>query len=224
MTTTRPYRKALDVREAMRPPRRTPRARSSTNDLVAAFIDGIEHDADPPLPGDRRRDSRAGPLAKGRLMRRSRVSAALLVGLLACSGAAAAPAAAGVLPVAVNDSYTAVHGKLKTVGAPGVLGNDIQLGSGFKAKRVNDVDNGTLDLNADGGFTYRSKPTFVGTDTFTYRVDGGMLGLSNIATVTITVTNDAPVARPDAYSAVADVDKIRPAPGCPGQRRRCGWR
>ena len=149
-------------------------------------------------------------------MRRPSLVSALLVGVLACSAAAASPAAAGLLPVAVNDSYTAVHGKLKTVGAPGVLGNDLQLGSGFKAKRVNDVDNGTLDLKADGSFTYRSKASFVGTDTFTYRVDGGVLGLSNIATVTISVTNDAPVARPDAYTAVADVDRSIPRPGVLG--------
>jgi Big-like domain-containing protein len=152
----------------------------------------------------------------GRLMRRPTLVSAVLVGVLACSAAAASPAAAGLLPVAVNDSYTAVHGKLKTVGAPGVLGNDLQLGSGFKAKRVNDVDNGTLDLKADGSFTYRSKASFVGTDTFTYRVDGGILGLSNIATVTISVTNDAPVARPDAYTAVADVDRSIPRPGVLG--------
>ena len=149
-------------------------------------------------------------------MRRPTLVSAVLVGVLACSAAAASPAAAFLLPVAVNDSYTAVHGKLKTVGAPGVLGNDLQLGSGFKAKRVDDVDNGTLDLKADGSFTYRSKASFVGTDTFTYRVDGGILGLSNIATVTIGVTNDAPVARPDAYTAVADVDRSIPRPGVLG--------
>ena len=51
MTTTRPYRKALDVREALA---RLGDAAGSQLDelLVAAFIEGIEHDADPPLPGD----------------------------------------------------------------------------------------------------------------------------------------------------------------------------
>ena len=53
-------------------------------------------------------------------------------------------------------------------------------------------------------------------DTFRYRVDGGLLGLSNTATVTINVTNDAPIARPDAYSAVADVEKSIAAPGVLG--------
>jgi HD-GYP domain-containing protein (c-di-GMP phosphodiesterase class II) len=51
MTTTRPYRKALDVREALG---RLGDAAGSQLDevLVATFIDGIEHDVDPPLPGE----------------------------------------------------------------------------------------------------------------------------------------------------------------------------
>jgi diguanylate cyclase (GGDEF)-like protein len=50
MTTTRPYRKALDVREAML--RLADAAGTQLDErLVAAFLDGMEHDADPPLPG-----------------------------------------------------------------------------------------------------------------------------------------------------------------------------
>ena len=51
MTTTRPYRKAFDVREALE---RLGDAAGSQLDerLVTAFIDGIEHDASPPLPGE----------------------------------------------------------------------------------------------------------------------------------------------------------------------------
>jgi diguanylate cyclase (GGDEF)-like protein len=50
MTTTRPYRKALDVREALK---RLEDAAGSQLDerLVRAFIDGIETAADAPLPG-----------------------------------------------------------------------------------------------------------------------------------------------------------------------------
>jgi diguanylate cyclase (GGDEF)-like protein len=50
MTTTRPYRKALTVREAL--DRLGDAAGTQLEErLVVAFIDGIEHDADPPLPG-----------------------------------------------------------------------------------------------------------------------------------------------------------------------------
>jgi diguanylate cyclase (GGDEF)-like protein len=50
MTTTRPYRKALDVREALR--RLEDAAGSQLDDaLVRAFVDGIETAEDAPLPG-----------------------------------------------------------------------------------------------------------------------------------------------------------------------------
>ena len=50
MTTTRPYRKALDVREAL--DRLGDAAGSQLDERFAlAFIEGIEHDANPPLPG-----------------------------------------------------------------------------------------------------------------------------------------------------------------------------
>ena len=51
MTTSRPYRKALDLREARM---RLEDAAGSQLDerLVTAFLDGLETDANPPLPGD----------------------------------------------------------------------------------------------------------------------------------------------------------------------------
>jgi HD-GYP domain-containing protein (c-di-GMP phosphodiesterase class II) len=51
MTTTRPYRKALTVEEALR--RLGDAAGTQLEErLVVAFIDGIEHDPAPPLPGE----------------------------------------------------------------------------------------------------------------------------------------------------------------------------
>jgi HD-GYP domain-containing protein (c-di-GMP phosphodiesterase class II) len=50
MTTTRPYRKALDVREALN--RLEDSAGSQLDErLVRLFVDGIETDVDAPLPG-----------------------------------------------------------------------------------------------------------------------------------------------------------------------------
>ena len=50
MTTTRPYRKALDIREAL--VRLGDAAGTQLDERLAIeFIEGIEHDADPPLPG-----------------------------------------------------------------------------------------------------------------------------------------------------------------------------
>jgi HD-GYP domain-containing protein (c-di-GMP phosphodiesterase class II) len=51
MTTTRPYRKALDVQEAIR---RLEDAAGTQLDerLVVAFIHGLETAANPPMPGE----------------------------------------------------------------------------------------------------------------------------------------------------------------------------
>ena len=50
MTTTRPYRKALDVREAL--DRLGDAAGAQLEErLVVAFVDGMEHDAEAPIPG-----------------------------------------------------------------------------------------------------------------------------------------------------------------------------
>lgn len=116
-------------------------------------------------------------------------------------------------PIAVDDSGSVVHGRLRTVPAPGVLGNDLQLGGGYTAVLVSGVSNGTLTLRSNGSYDYRSDADYVGTDTFRYRIDGGLLGLSNTATVTITVTNAAPVASGDSYTAQAGVARSIAAPG-----------
>jgi HD-GYP domain-containing protein (c-di-GMP phosphodiesterase class II) len=51
MTTTRPYRKALDVREAIK--RLEDAAGTQLEErLVRAFVDGLETAPNPPLPGD----------------------------------------------------------------------------------------------------------------------------------------------------------------------------
>lgn len=129
------------------------------------------------------------------------------------AGTPATSRALGLLPVAVDDTATIGHGGLRTVAAPGVLANDLQLGTGFTVDLTNDVDHGQLDLDTDGGFRYRADDDFIGTDQFRYRIDGGLLGLSNVATVHISVTNTPPVAVADTYTAQADKEKVIAAPG-----------
>jgi hypothetical protein len=151
-----------------------------------------------------------------RRLNRVLVAALVVAPVVGMTMATAAPAAAGILPVAVNDSYSVVHERMKVVAAPGVLKNDLQLGSGFTADLVSNADNGNLDLDPNGGFTYTPKNGYMGADSFKYRVDGGLLGLSNVATVTINVTNTPPVAKPDSYTAIADHEKTVAAPGVLG--------
>jgi VCBS repeat-containing protein len=55
---------------------------------------------------------------------------------------------------------------------------------------------------SNGHFQYVPNPGYVGTDTFNYKIfDGAQY--SSVATVTLSVTNHAPVAQPESYSMVS---------------------
>ncbi len=90
-------------------------------------------------------------------------------------------------PVATNDTFSTDLDTSLTVWAPGVLGNDSDAdGDGLTAVLVSWPSNGTLNLNADGSFTYTPNAGFTGSDSFTYKANDGSDD-SNIATVNITV-------------------------------------
>jgi hypothetical protein len=92
-----------------------------------------------------------------------------------------------VPPVAVDDAYGVDEDNLLIIAAPGVLGNDSDVGAdSLTAILVAGPANGTLVLNSDGSFTYTPDANFNGTDSFTYRAFDGD-DYSNEATVTIAV-------------------------------------
>ena len=105
-------------------------------------------------------------------------------------------------PVAANDSYSTAEGTERLVSAPGVLANDTDPeGAALTAVLVDDVEDGTLTLNANGSFRYTPRTGFSGTDTFRYQASDGSAS-SKPATVTISVSevNDAPTATADSYA------------------------
>ncbi len=63
---------------------------------------------------------------------------------------------------------------------------------------------------ASRGFTYRSDLNFTGVDSFQYRVADDSGALSNVATISLTVTNvnDAPVANDDLAATVSGSSKV----------------
>ena len=111
-------------------------------------------------------------------------------------------------PVAMNDMFSVDEDQTLSVGPLGVLANDSdEDGAGLlEAALVSGASNGTVTLNANGGFVYTPNGNFNGTDSFTYRSSDGE-ALSNIAAVTITVNavNDAPVADDDSVTTDEDV-------------------
>ncbi len=118
------------------------------------------------------------------------------------------PGSINVSPLAFNDSYVAVGNTLLEVGRPAnsnvavkeangsVTANDTEfLGDSFDAAPISNgttANGGTVNLFADGSFTYLPAAGFTGTDSFTYTISddgvGGVNALTDEGTVTITVS------------------------------------
>jgi hypothetical protein len=145
----------------------------------------------------------------------ARGTAGLLAALaLACLVLAGVPprAALAITLLPNPDSYTVRHDHTRTVAAPGVLANDVGLLGSSTAVLYSDVSHGDLSLQSDGSFTYEPDAGYVGTDSFRYRARDLLL-YSVPATVTISVTNAAPVVVADQYTAKTGVELSVPAPG-----------
>ena len=96
-------------------------------------------------------------------------------------------------PLAVADVATTARNR--DVAVP-VLANDTDIdGDVLRVLSVEGGVNGTPRLTA-GAVTFSPAPGFVGTATFTYRI-ADIGGLTSAASVTVTVSNAAPVAVPD---------------------------
>lgn len=94
-------------------------------------------------------------------------------------------------PVATADDYSTDKGVQLVVPAPGVLDNDTDPQSDtLSAVLVTGPDHGTLNLAADGSFTYSPAAGFSGSDSFTYQASDNYF--TSEAEVTITVVNHAP--------------------------------
>jgi hypothetical protein len=95
-------------------------------------------------------------------------------------------------PVSANDSFGTPANTALNVGAPGVLGNDRDPdGDPITAALQRVPANGTVDLRANGSFTYTPRAGFFGVDSFDYRASDGP-GNGNVATVSITVAAPPP--------------------------------
>jgi VCBS repeat-containing protein len=119
-------------------------------------------------------------------------------------------AVANDAPVAVDDSASVIHDRTLVVAAPGVLGNDTDAnGDSLVSSVVTGPSSGSLTLDPDGGYTYSPDPGFIGTDSFSYRVDDGA-ATSGLATVTLSVTNVGPTANSDGYTGSKSMPLVVP--------------
>lgn len=102
-------------------------------------------------------------------------------------------------PVANNDNFSVTEDFGLDRFSPGVLANDVDLdGNVLSAMLITVPQNGTIALRGNGSFTYVPRANFSGTDSFTYKVNDGLVD-SNVATVFITVT---PVNDPPAFTSL----------------------
>ena len=91
------------------------------------------------------------------------------------------------VPVTTADNYALDANTTLTVAASGVLANDSDpLSRTLSAVIETAPSDGTVDLVADGSFTYTPTTDFVGTDLFTYAADNGIY--TGTAVVTLTVS------------------------------------
>lgn len=103
--------------------------------------------------------------------------------------------------VAVDDFFSVSHGTPLVVATGGLLTNDIDSdGDQLQAALVTGPQSGSLTFNSDGTFSYVPDHGYVGADSFTYVTNDGFADSTTTATVTINVSNEAPVARPSVYS------------------------
>jgi len=111
---------------------------------------------------------------------------------------------APLVPATEADGFDTGFETMLTVLAPGVLGNDsISDNSALIVKVADEPTHGTVDLAADGSFSYSPASGYSGGDSFTYTATGAAGGVSSATKVTITVAgppNQEPTAVPEEYT------------------------
>lgn len=112
---------------------------------------------------------------------------------------------ANLPPEAEDDEYAALRSvPLMVASGSGVLANDADPNGDALTTTLVDVPaHGTVQLQADGGFTYTPDAGYVGADAFTYRVSDGT-AIGNVATVAIVVSNSSPTGAGDEYEVTHD--------------------
>lgn len=104
-------------------------------------------------------------------------------------------------PIAVPDQFTLNE---DIPFSDFLLSNDSHPdGSNFKLDTVavRPPDNGVLELNENGSFTYQPTPNFVGNDSFIYQItDSQGLTAQALVSLTVLAVNDSPTVLNDSYS------------------------
>ncbi len=107
-------------------------------------------------------------------------------------------------PIAVADIGTINEDGALTLN---VLANDTDadIGDVLSVQSISQPAHGTVVLNANGTVTYTPAANYNGSDSFTYVMNDGTGGTSTaVVNLTVTATNDAPVAVADRFTLNED--------------------
>ena len=106
---------------------------------------------------------------------------------------------------AIDDTYATPAGQVLTE-PPGALGaNDLNVPPGAVYTLVTAPPNtqGTVDIDANGGFSFTPAPGFTGDARFSYQVCASTGSPCSVATAVVSVTaGPAPVAKDDPFNAM----------------------
>ncbi|MFZ1027056.1 MAG: Ig-like domain-containing protein, partial [Limnoraphis robusta] len=111
--------------------------------------------------------------------------------------------AANQSPVANNDDATVITGGVKVLN---VLSNDSDTDGSLNLSTlaiVNQPSNGSVQVNSNGTITYTNTSGSVGSDSFTYTIKDNQGAISNPATVSVDVVEQALAFNSDDFSQVA---------------------
>ncbi|MSQ93669.1 MAG: tandem-95 repeat protein [Gemmataceae bacterium] len=105
---------------------------------------------------------------------------------------------------AMPDSYSVFHDHVLNNSSNVLISNDmLMMNPGpLTASKVSDPGHGSVTVNSDGTFQYTPTSGYTGSDSFIYRAAAN--GESSDATVTISVTNTAPLVTNGSFSVIHD--------------------
>ncbi len=115
-------------------------------------------------------------------------------------------------PIARNDVI--VHQELNSPLDINVLGNDIDVDGTLNLSSLRIVSApqfGSVSVDAATGLVkYTPEPQYNGSDMFTYQISDDVGLVSNVATVTLTITavNDAPIAEDQSITILEDTSSV----------------
>ncbi|MCA9215413.1 MAG: tandem-95 repeat protein, partial [Planctomycetales bacterium] len=105
-------------------------------------------------------------------------------------------------PIASDDNYTTPEDSALSVNAAtGVLANDVDNeGDALTITLLDTVTNGELSFSEeDGSFDYTPNANFSGVDSFTYKINDGLVDANATVTIQVEAVNDSPIGSRDSF-------------------------